>query len=645
MRTRRFLAVLLSGLLVAGHTGPLHAWGQLEQIDITGNVPSPIAGHIVARVIGIKWDTRTLPVRYSMNTTLDPVPNPLGAAFLSVADAQAALQASLDQWNEIRTSFIDMRITGTTANPGLRGFDMVNELTFRTAAGFTAIASSPSTSLIADSTFAVGDDIDGDGDSDVAAIATAADFDGDGDIEFPAGFYKAGTILDNDVQFNTKTTNGLRFTVGDAALDTVTRSVDLNTTATHEFGHSLGLAHAMANQISPTNGDGATMFPFIDTGDPEAERLQRALSSDDITWASYVYPEGTASSGPAAIQFGDIPFKWVYGTIEGEIRHGVLNQPLAGASVYAVGEITKRVVAGAYSGTTRLSLNPATGGLFFVDPAFNIVDGKYTIPVPLGLYAVGVEPVDGSPAAPGNINFTCQIGSFFGQMNFNEEFYNRNREAALETRPGADFPVLVLPGAKRTGISIVTSDSFNVNRFGNLTNVGFTGLAPGTYYAMAIPASVIAGIAPGEPLSAQSVLFHTYVADGSTVPRFAEAMITTGTLTGTTATVDLANPLDRFANFVGQEDDLSPFFLKSPRRLGAKIRDGITAGTIENVFLVLRLPTESPFPGVSAFPPLIGLSSAAPLNLTSFISQDGGVTWVRQSGFNFRFGLVLSRLP
>ena len=30
-------------------------------------------------------------------------------------------------------------------------------------------------------------------------------------IEFPAGFYKAGTILDNDVQFNVKATNGLRF--------------------------------------------------------------------------------------------------------------------------------------------------------------------------------------------------------------------------------------------------------------------------------------------------------------------------------------------------------------------------------------------------------------------------------------------------
>ena len=95
--------------------------------------------------------------------------------------------------------------TPTTANLGLVGFNMVNELTFRTAAGFGAIASSPSTSLIQDVTLVDGDLLDGDADSDVSsAITVATDVDNDGDIEFPAGFYKAGTILDNDVQFNTE---------------------------------------------------------------------------------------------------------------------------------------------------------------------------------------------------------------------------------------------------------------------------------------------------------------------------------------------------------------------------------------------------------------------------------------------------------
>src|SRR5262245_158880 len=168
------------------------AGGRLKTFDLTNAQPSPIPGQVVAKLIGIKWDTRSIPVKYSMNNTLDPIPNPLGAPVLTLAQAQAALQTSFDSWNNIPTSFIDMRITGTTANPGLAGFDFVNELTFRTDAAFGAIAVSPSTSLIEDTTLADGDDLDGDGDSDVSdKITVCTDVDGDGDIEFPAGFYKA----------------------------------------------------------------------------------------------------------------------------------------------------------------------------------------------------------------------------------------------------------------------------------------------------------------------------------------------------------------------------------------------------------------------------------------------------------------------
>jgi hypothetical protein len=648
MQTKKTALALLGAALALGVGEPARAGGSLETFDITAGTPSPIAGHILARVIGIRWDARAIPVKYVVNDAAGPdVPNPLGAPVLTLAQATTAMQASFDDWNNIATSYIDMRITGSRTNPGLRGFDMVNELTFNTAANFGAIASSPSVSLIADAVFADGDDIDGDGDSDVsAAISVVTDVDGDGDLEFPAGDYKAGTILDNDVQFNTKASNGLRFTVGDAALDTTTRSVDLNTVATHEFGHSHGLAHSMDNQTNAQNGDGATMFPFIDTGDPEAERQQRSLHSDDVAWSSVLYPEGTSFHGPAAIRHGDIPFWWRYGLIRGEVRHGVLGQPVAGASVYAIDHKTKSVVVSGYSGTTNLSFNPANGGLFFVptvDPA--ILDGKYRIPVPKGIYAVGVEAVDGAPAAAGNISFTCQIGAFFGQQNFNEEFYGRHDDES-EAFPGRRALVPVFPGFTRDGIDIVTNDAFNISNFGALNAIGFINSPAGRYYAVRVPASQIAAFLPDERIVVHSALFETFVVDASTVPVFAEAMITTGTINPDgSAAIDLARPLDKDRIFVGQDGDFSPMFVKAPRFLGFKIRRGIERGEIENLFLVIRIPTTTPYPGVSGQPPLVGLNTSGTIFGNSFVSSDGGVTFTPRTDLNFRFSLVLAAKP
>jgi len=642
---KTFAMTLLAALAAA----PAFAGGSLENVNVTGDVPSPIAGQIVGKLIGNRWDARCLPAPYVLNNTQDPIPNPLGAPFLSLATAKTALDSSFQSWNQIPTSFMESHIGGTVSNPGTRAFDFKNEITFRTTAGFTAIASSQSTVLIRDSNLTAGLDIDGDGDSDVSsAIATCADVDNDGDVEFPPGLYKAGTILENDVQFNTKASNGYRFTVANADADTVTRSVDLESVTVHEFGHSLGLSHVQNNNDSATDGNGATMFPFVDTGDPASEIAQRDLGTDDIAFASFYYPEGSAASGVPALQPGDVPFNSVYGLIRGSVTHGVLNQPIAGASVMAVDRNTGREFASAYSGTTQVSYRPSPAGSFLVDPAFNIINGDFVIPVVQGNYDVYVEPVDGQPVPATSISTTVQIGTLFGQHNFNEEFWNGNNEGAIEKRAGESKNVHVNPGKVTSGVNIVTNAQTTISNFGARDFVGFTGSPAGRMYAVQFPVSQISAVNPGGDVLVHAGAFNTIVSDNSVVPVYSEAMLTTGTVAGTVATIDVANPLEKVTGFVGQDNDFAPLYFKNPHELGKRVRRGIEDGSIQNLFLVLRIPTTTPYPGVSGVAPLVGLDGNVAVNDSpifgySFFSDDGGATWTRTNTYNFMFSLILSQ--
>ena len=388
------------------------------------------------------------------------------------------------------------------------------------------------------------------------------------------------------------------------------------------------------------------MFPLIDTTDPASELAARSLHADDIAWSSYVYPEGTAARGPARARRGDVPFGSVYGVIRGDVRHGVLDQPLVGANLFAIDRKTGDVVATALSGTAQASLNPATGGLFAIptNPGFQLINGNYNLPVRAGRYTVGIEPVDGFPVSSGAINFTAQTGTIFGQQNFNEEFYSGRGEADLEVTSGRAASVQVHAGSLVSGIDITTSRTMNLNQFGARNGTAFFNAPGGVYYAVRVPAGTVAAMSPDKDFLVQGIAFDTAVTDASVVPMFAEAMLTTGVQNPDgSATVDLASPLASVRDFVGQDNDLAPFHFDNPRQLARRIGRGIGLGEIQNLFIVLRLPP-TPFPGISGQPPLVGVDSLAPILGLSYTSTDG-IRFIPVPVFDFRFSLILAEPP
>ena len=661
------LLTLFSGIMLA------FAGAFLETFDITGNRPAPVPGHIAARVVRMQWDPRCIPVPFHINNTLDPIPNPLGEDFLTLEEATAALRQALETWTAIPTSFIDLQLVGTTDNPGLSGFDMVSEITFRTDLPPDLAGQSNPIALIRDVVLSAGDDIDGDGDADVASgISVCQDVDGDGDIEFPEGFYEAGTILESDVELNSAST---RFTVDPQDADPDPDSMDLIAAAVHELGHAHGLAHTLIDQLSARDGTQATMYPFFGSTDPANELALRSLEMDDIAWSSVLYPEGSETKGPGALQPGDRAFSEVFGRVTGRVRHGKLRQPVAGASVFAVDAHSGAVVSSAISGTTQCSVDPAVlRCTAFTDPTFSVLDGQYILPVPAGTYHVGVEAVDGLPVPASNVNFTTQIGALLGQQNFPEEFYNGQAEGALEVRPGRAKAIHVQPGEVVADINFVTNRTIALENFGSLdlstrALERITGVAtpPGRFYAVRIPAEQIAQIKPEQNLLIQGATFRTILSDLSVTPVFAQALLTTGVVQADgTATLDLQHPLARDRRFVAQGDDFTPWYFPHPRLLGRLVREGIDQGEIQGLFLVLQVPTTTPFPGPSGFAPGVGLDGFVegiaeddddtPALGLSFISDDGGATFIpvadvvaqkyqRRGDFNIMFSLILSKPP
>jgi hypothetical protein len=144
-------------------------------------------------------------------------------------------------------------------------------------------------------------------------------------------------VFDADIAFNPRA----QFSTSTPALP---NDFDLQSVATHEFGHALGLDHSGIAH--------AVMFPAGDTG----ESQQRTLSTDDIIAISFLYPSSNFAS--------------YLGTISGQVMLPNVGGAYA-AHVVAIDANTGNVVLDGLANT----------------------DGSYRLFVPPGSYNVLVLPL------------------------------------------------------------------------------------------------------------------------------------------------------------------------------------------------------------------------------------------------------------
>jgi hypothetical protein len=194
-------------------------------------------------------------------------------------------------------------------------------------------------------------------------VSAAGAPDGHGGVtQFP------GQIIKADIFFNPQTTYSTDGTGG---------GEDLQTVATHEIGHLLGLDHSAVVR--------AVMFPF-------APSVLQTLSYDDVAGISTLYPKAAPDVAPAVIS--------------GTIRMANSGTPVFGAHVYASSTTAAEPFAGSNIRKTPI------GTLTFPDGSYSIQG------LPPDSYNVIVEPLDDPVSASDVPDFDVDVFGKSIQTNF-----------------------------------------------------------------------------------------------------------------------------------------------------------------------------------------------------------------------------------
>ena len=342
-----------------------------------------------------------------------------------------------------------------------------------------------------------------------------------------------------------------------------------------------------------------------------------------------MYPEGTARSGPAALQPGDRSFRSGYDVITGTVTTDGLG--VLGASVSATDRFAGETRFEGFSGKARFRFDPATGGFFFTDTIEQaVVDADYEIPVfRRRFYDLQLQAGDGDPAGSNQVSLTGVTGFTFGQQNFAEEFLGFGRlEDDDEILPGLSFPRF---SSRRGSADFVTNSDELLRNAGPLDFIG-TGAAIGdgvTYAERFTNADVMALINAGS--SPTTGLYRTWVSDASTVPLFQRASLQVGRVNDD-GTATLEDILRDEEVFVAQQDDLSPHYYKFPLLLKLQLWKALSADPTLDVFVVLE-PVEGLVLGDSALPPLVGLSVTDVDPTSSFLAINGSPLAPRASNW------------